>query len=48
MLILIIEPIANILQEKLQYLTAKKVGTDKSIIYYFNADKYVTATGAKS
>lgn len=44
----IIETHSEYLIRKLQYLTAsKKVGTDKSIIYYFNADKYVTATEPK-
>lgn len=44
----IIETHSEYLIRKLQFLTAsKKVGTDKSIIYYFNADKYVTATEPK-
>jgi predicted ATPase len=44
----IIETHSEYLIRKLQYLTAsKKVGTDKSIIYYFNADKYVTANEPK-
>jgi len=44
----IIETHSEYLIRKLQFLTAsKKVGTDKSIIYYFNADKYVTADEPK-
>lgn len=44
----IIETHSEYLIRKLQFLTAsKKVGTDKSIIYYFNADKYVTANEPK-
>jgi predicted ATPase len=38
----IIETHSEYMIRRLQYLTAKReVGTDKSIIYYFNAEKYV-------
>jgi predicted ATPase len=44
----IIETHSEYLIRKLQFLTAnKQIGTDKSIIYYFNADKYVTANEPK-
>jgi predicted ATPase len=44
----IIETHSEYLIRKLQFLTAsKKVGTEKSIIYYFNADNYVTANEPK-
>lgn len=44
----IIETHSEYLIRKLQFLTAKKeIETDKSIIYYFNADKYVTAIEPK-
>lgn len=44
----VIETHSEYLIRKLQFLTAKKsVGTDKSIIYYFNADNYVTAKEPK-
>jgi predicted ATPase len=39
----IIETHSEYFIRKLQYLTAKKeIGTDQTIIYYFNDDKYVT------
>ncbi|OAB30562.1 Protein of unknown function [Flavobacterium fryxellicola] len=44
----IIETHSEYMIRKLQFLTAKKsIGIDKSIIYYFNADKYVTANEPK-
>lgn len=44
----IIETHSEYFIRKLQFLTAKKeIETDKSIIYYFNADKYVTANEPK-
>ncbi|TDE01130.1 DUF3696 domain-containing protein [Flavobacterium hiemivividum] len=44
----VIETHSEYLIRKLQFLTANKsVTTDKSIIYYFNADKYVTANEPK-
>tara|TARA_R100000935_G_scaffold10692_1_gene21353 strand:- start:3307 stop:5067 length:1761 start_codon:yes stop_codon:yes gene_type:complete len=45
---LIVETHSEYLIRKLQYLTAKKeLGTDKSVIYYFNSDKYVTSQEPK-
>lgn len=44
----IIETHSEYLIRKLQFLTANKtIGPDKGIIYYFNADKYVTANEPK-
>lgn len=44
----IIETHSEYLIRKLQFLTAKKeLGTDKSVIYYFNSDKYVTSQEPK-
>jgi predicted ATPase len=44
----VIETHSEYLIRKLQFLTAdEKIDTEKSIIYYFNADKYVTATEPK-
>lgn len=44
----IIETHSEYMIRKLQYLTAKnEINPSKSIIYYFNADKYVTATEPK-
>lgn len=44
----IIETHSEYLIRKLQFLTAKReIDGDKSIIYYFNADKYVTANEPK-
>ncbi len=44
----IVETHSEYLIRKLQFLTAKKeLGTDKSVIYYFNSDKYVTAREQK-
>jgi predicted ATPase len=44
----IIETHSEYFIRKLQYLTAKKeISTDSSVIYYFNADKYVTTQEPK-